>query len=811
MKKTMKLGLAIIVLATLILQDSSRADPRKARLRVAVVIDASGSMKVQDRNLLSRVAAKLFVDLAGPHDEVGIVEFGTRARLIDRTFVKDDAARTRLFAAIDKIGRSQECTDYRVGLKAALSMFKGKPAPGERRLIIFLTDGSYDPDRTNPAYYAALNPEQKTSLYGPKVSAFFDTIKADPLFAQRPCRTKYALLEPGARAGFLRVFDRFLKKEVIPSKARVFVIGFGSDLGRTNTRGKQTQTLSESLALLKKLARVTKGRALIEHDVTKIPAFFAQIFAALVGAPVESLPSTDKQAAYLFEVVKGTRAVAAVVPVLADKKFDVAIERVGDKAAHSDAKTSTKPAGKNQKANAVTPTRTRHDDEMGQGKHKGQVLAGYRLLWLDHPKRGTYRLVARSGRKGRFQAQVVMDVGLKLAWQAPMPKPVYPERKQGSIEFRFALRTASGQKVAGLSKTFMQGMRFFWQLNRKGVVAPIATGQPQFDPSRPMETMVAQIPTAKLPEGSYTLDVWAAHDKGFFELQHLTFHFRVIEYIRMSMVWSTKDFHIKSKEGWTLGRWVEAAPGRDLKAVQWFVVDLSGIPNRNLLVIKLSNSTKECRVFGRKISANQVKVCFHKKTQGLRLDIALKSWTKARKKNASFAGTVTLTATTPAIFKGATSWQTKTKGTIVAWTWKDWLAFYRNWIIAALIALFILIWIIGRVLAGAFAPKATLYYRELEDNSDEASRFALGRRVKSHLPFRSAKHDIGGHSGRPRGGKTLATLIAARGGGFLIQPHGAVTAIEDNEEHRELFRGRYGNHYKAGDQHEFWVTRTPED
>jgi len=811
----MKFGLATILWAALIPAGSAQANPGKTRLRVAVVIDASGSMKVQDRNLLSRVAAKLFVDLAGPQDEVGIVEFGTRAKLIDRAFVKDAAARRRLFAAIDKVGRSEECTDYRVGLKAALSMFKGKPAPGERRLIIFLTDGSYDPDRANPAYYATLNPEQRTSLYGPKVQAFFDKLKADPLFAQRPCRNKYALLEPGARAGFLRVFDQFLKKEVIPSKARVFVIGFGSDLGRTNARGKQAQTLSESLALLKKLARVTKGKALIEHDVTKIPAFFAQIFAALVGAPVESLPGANQKAPYQFEVVKGTRAVAAVVPVLADKKFDVAIRRVGGKAAPAGTKTSAKPTGKQaalkQTETVVTPTRARHDDEMGQGRHKGQVLAGYRLLWLDHPKQGTYRLVARSGKKGRFQAQVIMDVGLKLAWQAPLPKPIYPERKQGNITFRFALRTASGKKVSGLSKKFMQGMRFFWQLNRKGVVAPVAAGQPQFDPSHPMESMVAQIPTAKLPEGTYSLDVWAAHDKGFFELQHLTFHFRVIEYIKMSMVWSTKDFHIKSKEGWSLDRWVEAAPDRDLKAVEWFVLDLSRIPNRDLLVIKLSNSTKDCHVSGRKISANHVKVCFHEKSQGIRLDLGLKTWTKARKKNASFAGTVTLTATTPAIFKGPTSWQTKTKGTIVAWTWKDWLSFYRNWILAALIALFILIWIIGRILAGAFAPKATLYYRELEDSSDEASRFALGRRVKSHLPFKSAKHDIGGHNGKPRSGKTLATIIAARGGGFLIQPHSAVTATEDDEEHREIFRGRYDDHYKTGDQYEFWVTRTPED
>ena len=50
------------------------------RLRVAVVLDASASMKQNDPDRLARLAARLVTDLADSRDQVSLVSFGTNAR-----------------------------------------------------------------------------------------------------------------------------------------------------------------------------------------------------------------------------------------------------------------------------------------------------------------------------------------------------------------------------------------------------------------------------------------------------------------------------------------------------------------------------------------------------------------------------------------------------------------------------------------------------------------------------------------------------------------------------------------------------------
>ncbi len=771
-----------------------------ARLRVAVVIDASGSMKKQDRNQLSKVAAKLFVDLAGPEDEVGIVEFGTSARLIDKTFVTDENARARLFRAIDAVGRSQECTDYRAGLIAALQMFRSKPAPGERRLIVFLTDGSYDPDRSNHLYYDLVPAALRGKLYSKKVADFYTKIKDDPAFKQRACHPRYKLLEPAAKAGFLVAFQEFLKKQLVPSGVRVFVIGMGTAL-TGNPKGAKGEALARSVGLLRQLAQATRGRALIEHDVSKIPGFFAEIFAALVGAPVESLPSHEAGGAtpFDFKVVEGTKALAMVVPTIADKTFDVELGLV-----------------QGGKVTRVVPaTRARHQDEVGSGRDKGRILAGYRLLWLSKPAAGTYRLLPKGKPKGGLHAQVIMDVGLRLAWLDPRPTPVYPEKKSGKLSFTFAMRSASGKKVAGLSRSFMAGMRFFWMLRRiDGKQSPLsgilARGKPAFDPGSPMKPVRIELDRAKLVQGRYRLEVWAAHDKGFFELRRLSAEFRVVQYVHMKTAWTVRSFDAKAKKGWRLSGWLSLHPAKDIESVQWFWLDLSNLEGREDFRITFDNDTKECPVHGQVFAKARYKVCLKRAGQGITMHLALADWKGARSRGRSLEGKVRLIAASPQIFEGPSRWEQTVKGSIQTWAFWDWVRYYRNWILAGLVLFFLVLWVLGRILAGAFPPKATFYYVDLEDNVDEPSRFALGRRVKSHLPFVSAKHHIGGKGGLPRGAKRLATLQATSGG-FFILPVRPVRAKEDGEEHRAKFRGRFDDHYVVGDRYEFWVTRRPED
>ncbi len=767
---------------------------RESRLRVAVVIDASGSMKTQDPSLLSKVAARLFVELAGPKDEIGIVEFGTSARLIAQAYVKNEKSRQKLFNAIDEVGRDQWCTDYLAGLRAGLSMFKERPEKDERRLIIFLTDGTYDPNRSNEAYYQLLTAEEKESLWTKKAQQTLEKAKETEDFKSRPCHPRYDALSPAVRRGFNNAFESFLEKELKPAGVRVFTIGFGTELSRTG-KGKAEKHLRESMGFLNKLAQVSGGRTLIEDDVNKIPGFFAQIFAALVGAPVQGFPAAGEPKAekYSFKVVKGTRAMGIVVPTQGDKDFQVALKG---------------PIGENA---GTYKTKRKHDEMGTERRTTGRVLSGYRFFWVPNPAPGDYELSATGGKKKSFTAHVLMDVGLQLVWTQPTPKAVYAEKKQGEVKFNFALRTASGEEVGGLSEKFMNDMKFNWLFGKNDGLPVIETGSPRFDPAAPMKPMSVTIPRAKLKEGRYTIAVSATHARDFFELRKLEHKLEVVKYIKMKAAWEANDFEAKAKKGFRISPWVTLKLKEDIKARQNFHLDLSAISSRDELVLEVTNPTPGCKVKNKKIKKDKVSICLHKKKYEVTLSLSLKDWKKARSKNLDFKGKITLTPEDPEIFRGEKSWETETKGRLQAWEWRDWLRYYRNWIIFALIILFIIIWLLGRAVAGAFPPKSVFYYFDLEDKTEEPSQYALGRRAKSRLPFVSAKHTVGG-KGMPRSPRVLCTVKALAKGGFEIIPDGSVSYERDGEkrETRDPFRGRFDEHYQAGERYEFWLARRPD-
>lgn len=766
----------------------------KSRLRVAVVIDASGSMKTQDPKLLSKTAARLFVELAGPKDEIGIVEFGTSARLIAQAYVKDEKSRQKLFNAIDEVGRDQWCTDYLAGLRAGLSMFKGRPAKDERRLIIFLTDGTYDPNRNNEVYYQLLTAQEKETLWTKKAQQTLEKAKETEDFKSRPCHPRYDALSPAVRRGFNNAFESFLEKELKPSGVRVFTIGFGTELSRTG-KGKAEKHLRESMSFLNKLAQVSGGRTLIEDDVNKIPGFFAQIFAALVGAPVQGFPADGETKAekYSFNVVKGTRAMGIVVPTQGDKAFQVSLKG---------------PLGKNSE---TYETKRKHDVEGTEKRTKKRVLSKYRFFWVPDPAPGDYELSATEGKKKSFTAHVLMDVGLQLVWTQPTPKAVYAEKKRGEVKFNFALRTASGEEVGGLSEKFMKDMKFNWLFGKNDGLPVIQTGSPRFDPSAPMKPMSVTIPRAELKEGLYTIAVSATHARDFFELRKLEHKFEVIKYIKMRVNWQTSHFDGKAKKDFRISPWVTLMLKEDIKARQNFHLDLSAISNRDELVLEVTNTTPGCKVKNKKIKKNKVTICLHKEKHKVTLSLSLKDWKKARSEELSFKGKITLSPEDPEIFRGKKSWETETKGRLQPWELKDWLSYYRNWIILALLILFIIIWLLGRAVAGAFPPKSVFYYFDLEDKTEEPSQYALGRRAKSRLPFVSAKHTVGG-KGMPRSPRVLCTVKALAKGGFEIIPDGSVSYERDGEKHetRDPFRGSFDEHYQVGERYEFWLARRPD-
>lgn len=225
----------LLLCTALLAAAPARADSAP-RLRVVVVLDSSGSMTKNDPDLLARLAARLLVDLSDQRDEVTLIRFGTDARVVAR----GKGGSPALASALDQVTPDEKCTDYALGLERAGGAFAGAPAKGERRLVVFLTDGKLEPAKD-----------------GGKLCADFEKAAA----ADRSA-IESAVLKPADR--------------LAQSKAKVFVVGLG----------KAFDSAQRSRALLEEVARRTGGRFLRATTAEQVPEFFTDVFAALVGAPV---------------------------------------------------------------------------------------------------------------------------------------------------------------------------------------------------------------------------------------------------------------------------------------------------------------------------------------------------------------------------------------------------------------------------------------------------------------------------------------------------------------------------------------------
>ena len=91
-------------------------------MRAVIVFDNSGSMRQNDPQRLSRVAARLFLDLAQPHDHIGLVAFSETA--IPLTPLLSMHAPTAKQTLLDRLRSLQfdgQTTDLGVALQAGAS------------------------------------------------------------------------------------------------------------------------------------------------------------------------------------------------------------------------------------------------------------------------------------------------------------------------------------------------------------------------------------------------------------------------------------------------------------------------------------------------------------------------------------------------------------------------------------------------------------------------------------------------------------------------------------------------------------------
>lgn len=124
--------------------EGSAADP----LDAAVVLDSSGSMGSNDPRGARRTAGKAFVDALLAGDRAAVVDFDSRATVLQALTEDMDAVRS----AIDRVDSSGG-TNIGAGLLAALDQLDTSGEQDRGRVVLLLTDGqgSYDPALTTRA------------------------------------------------------------------------------------------------------------------------------------------------------------------------------------------------------------------------------------------------------------------------------------------------------------------------------------------------------------------------------------------------------------------------------------------------------------------------------------------------------------------------------------------------------------------------------------------------------------------------------------------------------------------------------------
>ena len=282
----------LLLLALLLTPAAAYAQESETRLRVVLVLDASGSMAGNDPKKLVRVASKMLSDLVDERDHVTVMSFGSMVKKLEAASGSEHG---KLRSAIETLGRSESCTDYAQALESAAGTFSGASPGNERRVVLFLTDGRFEPVN------------ERGSCIG------FDNA------------------QPADRQVIVDRIDKATTR-FSDAGARVFTIGLGS----APTRAQH------SAAVLRKVAAGTGGQFLHAKGPRDVPRIFANIFGALVGSPVMQESIDRGRQSVTFVVPKGAdRLHVVLVPDIPGDLDKVTMMREGTAVSFEPARIET--------------------------------------------------------------------------------------------------------------------------------------------------------------------------------------------------------------------------------------------------------------------------------------------------------------------------------------------------------------------------------------------------------------------------------------------------------------------------------------
>ncbi len=614
----------------------------------------------------------------------------------------------KFMSALDALTPDESCTDYARGLSAAAAEFQGPRPAGERRLVVFLTDGEYHPARADEDRCKA-----DTRFENPRLGD--DDRKS---FAERVTRAAGDLSRRGAK---------------------VFVVGLGSGFDKAE----------RSKALLSKVAQGTGGRLLVASSADRVPELFTDIFAALVGSPVDKPPAS---ASVLLNVPPDTERLQLVVRTdSADLPVAFANE---DGAAFPFGKTAAAARGPAFRVET------------------GRKRRGYAVWSVDAPSPGRYTL-ARTSPGSALNVWALYDVGTALRIEKVAEALADGSKVTGVV----ALRSRHGKAIAWPG-SYVDKLSFSVSVD----------GKPR--PMRPDKSGAATFEFPALPPRAapYAIEATARHDEGFLEVDPVKLEFRVVHRIPLSLSIDPVAFDSMAEPG-------------TLTTCKVRVKSPAALPVP--VTLQLSASDENTR---QDLRFEPASVSFGPDAREAEIRVSFADPEALRWEDKRYGGQLTFSpnADTAPLLSGDAAFSTPVNGTLKSWTLKRWLEEHWGKLAIGLALLWLLLFVIGRAVASKFPPKARIRYVELESPFENDS---LIKRYARHGAFRSARFSF------PLGKKAKKLVtFTAKGRGFVLEGEAGtpVTRVsqEDALPSRGSQTGVWDERYRLGDRYEVWLTRS---
>ena len=111
---------------------------------VILVLDNSGSMKINDPSRLTQAAVTDYIRNQDPTTRVGIIVFDVKPTLVVPLTEASAAGKSRMLASLSTLNYSGQWTDTAAAIERAIYELRLKGRPSGDKAIILMTDGIID-------------------------------------------------------------------------------------------------------------------------------------------------------------------------------------------------------------------------------------------------------------------------------------------------------------------------------------------------------------------------------------------------------------------------------------------------------------------------------------------------------------------------------------------------------------------------------------------------------------------------------------------------------------------------------------------